>query len=91
MIIPKFSGSSHRMEIVLIVRPNRKKPEVADVTESTFFDLPLIPTSESVHTSSALLADLENVVDNFGISLPFYIEAEILRYFMSTSSNDGHL
>ena len=64
---------------------------MADITGSTFFDLPLIPTSESVLTSSVVLADLENVVDGFGISLPSYIEAEILRYFISTSGNDGHL
>ena len=51
----------------------------------------LTSTSESVHTSSAVLADLENVGDDFGISLPSYIETEILRYFTSTSGNGGHL
>ena len=54
---------------VNVVRPNREKPEVADITGSTFFDLPLTPTSESVLTSSAVLADLENVGVDFGISL----------------------
>ena len=44
--------------IVNVVRPNRKKPEVADITGSTFFDLPLTPTSASVHASCAVLADL---------------------------------
>ena len=64
---------------------------MADITRSAFFDLPLTPTSESVHTSSAVLADLENVDDDFGISLLSYIEVEILRYFISTSGNDGYL
>ena len=48
-------------------------------------------TSESVHTSSAVLADLENVGDDFGISLLSYVEVEILCYFISTSGNDSHL
>ena len=47
--------------------------------------------SESVHTSSAVLADLENVVDDFEIPLLSYLEAEILRYFISPSGNDRYL
>ena len=58
---------------------------------ATIFELPLTPRSESVHTSSALLADLENVRVAFGIPWPSCIEAEILRYFIVTSGNDGHL
>ena len=60
---------------------------MADITGSTFFDLPLTPTL-SLH---AALADLENVADEFGILLLSYIEAEILRYFISTSGNESHL
>ena len=63
---------------------------MADITGSKFFDLPLTPTSESVHTSSAVLADLENVGEAFGMSLLSH-KLEILRYFISTSGNGGHL
>ena len=62
---------------------------MADITGSTFSDKLLTPTSASVNISSAALADFENVVDDFGILS--YIEAEILRYFMSTSGNESHL
>ena len=58
---------------------------------AAIFDLSLTPMSESVHTSSAMLADLENVGVAFGISLLFRVEADILRYFMCTSGNGGHL
>ena len=64
---------------------------MADITGSTFFDLPLTPTSTSVHISSAAIADLELVVDYFGIVLLSYIETEILPYFISTSGNGSHL
>ena len=43
--------------------------------------------SESVHISSAALADLENVSVAFGISLLSLIEAKVLRYFICTSGN----
>ena len=55
------------------------------------FDLPLTLMPESVHTSSVVLADLENVGVAFAISLLSCVEAEILRYFISTSSNGGYL
>ena len=64
---------------------------MADITGSTFSDLPLTPTSASVNISSAALADLENVVNDFGILLLSYIKAVIMRYFMSTSGNESHL
>ena len=54
---------------VNVVRPNRKEPEVANITGSTFSDLLFTPTLASVNISSAALADLENVVDDFGILL----------------------
>ena len=60
-------------------------------TGSLFIDLPLTPMSGSVHTSSTVLANLENVDVAFGISLQFYIQAEIMRYFTGTSVNGGHL
>ena len=53
-------------------------------------NLPLIPISESVHTSSAVLADLENVDVAFGILLLSCIGDEILRYFMVTYGIGGH-
>ena len=69
------------------------KLKMAAITESTFFDLPLTSMSEteSVHTSSVVLADLENVGVAFGISLLSYIETEIMRYLICTSGDGGHL
>ena len=58
---------------------------------AAIFDLPCTPVSESVHTSSVVLVDLEIVGIAFGISLPSCIEAEILRYFIVTSGYGGHL
>ena len=62
---------------------------MTNITGSIFFDLRLIPTSESVHTSSVMLADLDIVGEDVRISLLSYIEAEILR-FIGTSGDDGH-
>ena len=45
--------------------------------------------SESVHTISAVLLNPENVGVAFGISSLSSIEAEILRYFLCTSSIGG--
>ena len=67
------------------------KLKMADIIGRTFFDLPLTSMSESVHTSSAVLADLENVGVVFVILLQSYIEDEILRYFLSASGNGTHL
>ena len=47
--------------------------------------------SESVHTSPAVLLNHENIGVAFGISLLSGIEAEIMRFFLCTSGNDGHL
>ena len=47
--------------------------------------------SESVHTSPAELLDPENVGVALEISLLSSKEAEILRYFICTSGNGGHL
>ena len=58
---------------------------------AAIFDLQFTPMSKSVHTSSVVLADLENAGVAFGISLLPCIEAEILRYFICTSDNGGHL
>ena len=58
---------------------------------AAIFDLLDAPMSESVLPSSVVLADLENVGVAFGISLLSYIKVEILRYFISTSGNGGHL
>ena len=58
---------------------------------AAIFDLPFNPMSESVHTSPTELLDLENVGVAFGISLLSSTEAELLRYFICTSSNGGHL
>ena len=46
---------------------------------AAIFDLPLRPTlmSESVHNSSAMLADLENVGVAFEILFPSCVQAEI--------------
>ena len=51
---------------------------------AAIFNLPFIPMSESVHTSSSVLADLEKVGAVFGILLLSCIEAEVLRYFICT-------
>ena len=58
---------------------------------AAIFDLPLTPLSESVHISSTELLDPEVVGVAFGISLLPGIEAEILRYFICTFGNGGHL
>ena len=58
---------------------------------AAIIDLPLTPTSESSHTSSAVLADLEDMGVVFGSSLIYDIEAEILRYFIRTSVNVSNL
>jgi len=43
---------------------------------AAIFDLPLTAMTESVHTSSTVLLDPENVGVAFGILLIFIIEAE---------------
>ena len=58
---------------------------------TAFFDLTRTPMSKSIHTNSAVLADLNNMGIAFGISLLSFIEAEILRYFIVTSGNGDHL
>ena len=58
---------------------------------AAIFHLPLTSTSESVHSSPTELLDPENVDVAFGISLLSCIEAEILRYFICTCGNGGHL
>ena len=58
---------------------------------AAIFSLPLIPMSESVHTSLVVLLDPDNVGVVFGISLLYCVEVEILRYFINTSSNGGRL
>ena len=58
---------------------------------AAIFDLPLTPMSESVHTTTAKLLEPENVGLAVGISLLTSIEAEILRYFICTCGNGGHL
>ena len=47
--------------------------------------------SKSVHTSPAVLLDIENMGAAFGISLLSSIDAEILRYVLCTFGNGGHL
>ena len=58
---------------------------------AAIFDLPLTPMSESVHPYTTDLLDPENVGAAIGILLLSGIEAEILRYFICTSGNGGHL
>ena len=91
ILIDWFSGPATRQAWTLSDVGVSGKLKMVYITGSTFFDLPLNPTSESVHTSFAVSADLENVGDAFGISLLSYKEAEIVHYFISTSGNDGHL
>ena len=52
---------------------------------AAIFDLPLTPLSDSVHTSPSELLDPKNVGVAIGISLISCIEAEILRFYLSTS------
>jgi len=47
--------------------------------------------SGSVHTSPTALLNPEIVDEAFGISLLSGVDAELLRYFMFTSGNGGHL
>ena len=58
---------------------------------AVIFDLPITSTSERVHNRPAVLLDPENVGVAFGMSLQSSIEDEILRYFIRTSGNGGHL
>ena len=44
---------------------------------AAIFDLPVTPTSESIHNSFTVLLDPENVGVAFGISLLSYTQAEI--------------
>ena len=41
---------------------------------ATIFDFPFMPTSESIHISSTVLLDPENMEDTVGISLPAAIQ-----------------
>ena len=54
---------------------------------ATIFDLPLTSTSESVHISSNMLVNLENVVVAFGISLLSCVQAEINVFEVYGSSS----
>ena len=45
---------------------------------------------QTYHCNTELL-DPENVGVAFGVSLQFSIDAEIMRYFICTSGNGGHL
>ena len=58
---------------------------------AAIFNLPVTATSERVHISPAVLLNPENEGVAFGILSLIGIEAEILRYFICTSSNGGHL
>ena len=90
MAIPKFSGSSHPVGRASMsydqTGRNRKWPTLREVHSLIYH----LVRRQSVHTSSAMLADLENVGDDFGISLLSYIEAELLHHFIRTSGNDCH-
>ena len=57
----------------------------------TISDLSVTSMLQSVHISSAVLADLENASVAFGTSLLSCLEAEILRFTIRTSGNGGHL
>ena len=58
---------------------------------AVIFDLPLTPMSERFHISPMQLLDPENVGVAFGLPLLSSIEAALLRYFICTSGNGGHL
>ena len=58
---------------------------------AAMFDLPVTPTSESMHTGITVLLEPENVGVVFEIPLLSRIEAEILRYFIRTFGYGGHL
>ena len=54
---------------------------------AAMFDLPVTPTSDSIHTSLTMLQNPENLGVAVGISLLSSIEAEILRFSICTSGN----
>jgi len=58
---------------------------------AAILDLRLPPTATSIDISSIVFLDLENVGVAVGIAVLSCIEAEILRYFLSTSGYGGHL
>ena len=58
---------------------------------AVIFDFPVTGMSKRVHISPAVLLDPEHVSVAFRIVSLSIIEAEILRYFICTSGNGGHL
>ena len=58
---------------------------------AAIFELLVTPIMKSVHTSPAVLLDHTNGGVAFGISSLSSLEAKILRYFIYTSGNGGHL
>lgn len=67
--------------------------EKVDVLQlmAAIFDFPFTPLSESVHTSSAIWANLKSVDEAFEISLLSCKKAEKLRYVTCTFGIGGIL
>ena len=58
---------------------------------AAIFDLSVTPTSESIHNSSTVLLDPENVKVAAGISLPSYTQAEIYDITCVLPVSGSHL
>ena len=58
---------------------------------AAIFDLPVTPTSASIHTSITVLLDPENVGVAVGVLLLFHIEAEIYEITYVLPIIGGHL
>ena len=58
---------------------------------AAMFDIPVTPTSESIHTSPTALLDPENVGVPVGISLLSHLQAEIYDVAYVFPVNGGHL
>ena len=58
---------------------------------AAIFDLPVIPTSESIHNSPTVLLDPENVEVAVGISLISYMQADLYVVAYVLPVDGGHL
>jgi len=58
---------------------------------AAILDLRLPPLAHSIDIGPIVFLDFENVGVAVGIAVLSCIEAEILRYFLSTSGYGGHL
>ena len=88
---PKFGVQPSNRISVNVVRRNREKPDVADITGSTTFIYHLLRSRRV----STLVLPCWRTSKMWVLTLEFrllsYIVADIMRYFISTYGDDSHL